>query len=369
MRIVRWGLAFCLSGVLAVAAIEAQWVGYAGSAIRRIAPEGRAAPLSSGPAAVINDAYQTGTGTLTLLAVGDIVDCPARPGVAEKLPETADLLGLRSAFDLSDVAASQTARLAQTWPDAPVLALGDLVYRSGRAVEFSDCYNPVWGGLRDRTLPTPGNHEYKTPGAFGYYDYWQDRAGPDRRGYYATRADNWLILSLNSEVDAGPQSDQGRWLRQTLNTAPEDCVLAFYHKPAFSLQERGDREDAVLLFDQLQEAGATLVLNGHNHFYERTAPMGMYGETNYVNGTIAFTVGTGGKTSTAKPVLDTTAAAVFGSVGLLRLELSADRFRWWYHDATKDKIADTGEARCNPARQAIVAARANGDAVTVVKLR
>lgn len=87
---------------------------------------------------------------------------------------------------------------------APILALGDIVYSSGSPREFSNCFEPIWGELNSRTLPASGNHEYPTPSAFAYYDYWGTQAGPDRRGYYAVEYNDWLILSLNSEVKAGP---------------------------------------------------------------------------------------------------------------------------------------------------------------------
>lgn len=349
LRKIGWGSAVLVFLILLLAAEEKQWIGFTVSVIRSTLSESASAVHTAAePDKRLSSGYDQESGTLMLLAAGDIVDCPERSGFAKALPTTADLLGLPSAFDLNDVAASRTARLAAAWPNTPVLALGDLVYNSGTPVEFAKCYDPIWGGLRNRTLPTPGNHEYNSPGAFGYYDYWSDQAGPNRRGYYAAKAGSWLVLSLNSEVAAGPDSDQGRWLQQTLDATPQACILAFYHRPAFSLQERGGRDSAVLLFQQLQRNGATLVLNGHNHFYERTAPLGADGAIDNASGTIAFTVGTGGRTSSNKPALDATDAAVFGSVGLLRLELGEAGFRWWYHDASNGEILDQGKAPCNP---------------------
>lgn len=331
----------------AVVVAEAQYVSYAASSLRQAAGVTPATKLSP-PAEVIDQDAQS----LTLLAAGDIADCPMRPGLAKVFPTSTYLLGLPSAFDLSDVAASKTAALAENWPDAPILALGDLVYNSGTPAEFSDCFDRIWSGLKDRTLPTPGNHEYATPDAFGYYDYWGDRAGPDRRGYYAMETATWLIVSLNSEVAAGPGSDQSLWLQDQLDAAPDKCVLAFYHKPAHSLRRRGDSEDALALFRQLQENGATAVLNGHNHFYERTYPLDAAGHPDLATGTRAFTVGSGGRMSKAYPTVATTERAVFQTTGLLRLELGARRYHWWYHDAETGAVLDTGAAACNPARPA-----------------
>lgn len=194
-------------GLLGLAAIEFQGTGYAVSTARAFLTE----PTGPIPQAII-EAGTFSDGTTTLLAAGDIASCDARPGMAAKLPVTMDLLGFESALDPSTARANETVALAEKWPDAPILALGDTVYSRGRPVEFAHCFDPVWGSLKPRILPAPGNHEYRTPGAFGYYDYFGAQAGPDRPGWYAAKVPGWLILSLNSEVDASPGSVQSDWL-------------------------------------------------------------------------------------------------------------------------------------------------------------
>lgn len=340
-----FGTVALLASLLVLMAVEEQAVEYVVSEARaRISGPNGPMPeevLASG----IGEA-----GTTTLLAVGDIASCEKSDGFADLLPNTAHLLGLPSVYDPTTALALQTAALAEDWADAPILALGDTVYSSGRPVEYAGCFEPTWGALTPRILPAPGNHEYKTPGAFGYYDYFGTQAGPDRRGWYALRAPGWLILSLNSEMEAGPGSDQAAWLGEQLAGAGNACILAFYHKPAHSLVERGGRENAVNLFRQLQAGGTTLVLNGHNHFYERTAPLDGEGARRPDGGTVAFTVGTGGKTNDPKPWVDTTEAAAFGQTGLLSLELTAGRYSWAYVAAATRDVLDEGSAPCNAAR-------------------
>ncbi|WP_175497608.1 metallophosphoesterase family protein [Roseivivax halotolerans] len=297
------------------------------------------------------DRLQPSEGPLELIAVGDLAECPRGRGLKGVLPETSNLLGLKAAFLPREDSSVETARLAEAYTDAAFLALGDLVYRSGTNAEFDQCYDPVWGKLRYRTFPAPGNHEYRTHRADGYFDYWKGQAGQDRTGYYALHRGAWLILSLNSEVPADPASDQGRWLAKTLEEASERCILAFYHKPAHSIKSRGGSEAAIALFRALQQAGATLVLNGHNHFYERTAPLDAEGRRDNHAGTIEFTVGTGGKTSHSIPPRDTTDAAIFETRGLLRLMLGESAFTWSFLSATDGRPLDEGRASCNPARQ------------------
>lgn len=107
-----------------------------------------------------------------------------------------------------------------------------------------------------------------------------------------------------------------------LDEAGDACILAFYHKPAYSLVERRDRAKAIDLFRQLHQGSATVVLNGHNHFYERTMLLDGSGVAASKSGTVAFTVGTGGRIDNAQPEIETTADAVFGHTGLLRLDLA-----------------------------------------------
>ena len=242
--------------------------------------------------------------------------------------------------------ANETAALAEELPDIPILALGDTVYSKGRPSEFKDCFDPVWGNLLPRILPVPGNHEYNSPGAYGYYDYFGAQAGPDRRGWYSVTMPRWKILSLNSEVDAAPGSPQAEWLEAQLDAEEDVCILAFYHKPAYSLSKRNNRENATHLFRQLQAGRTTLVLNGHNHFYERTVPLDGFGHADDVDGTVAFTVGTGGRAGGPQPQIETTAASVFGRTGLLRLDLGKDDYAWAFVDAKTKEILDAGSAPC-----------------------
>ena len=333
------------SALLILFAVERQFFGYVLSeAQARVV-----GPVGPTPAEILA-VEPVADETTTLFAVGDIASCDRRSGIAKALPSTAHLIGIPSAFDPATAPANETAALALDWPDTPILALGDTVYSRGRPVEYTDCFEPTWGALKPRILPAPGNHEYKTPRAFGYYDYFGSQAGPGCRGWYAARVPGWLILSLNSEVDAGPGSDQATWLRDQLEGADGACILGFYHKPAHSLAERGGRENAVDLFRQLHAGGAALVLNGHNHFYERTVPLDATGSRTADGGTVAFTVGTGGKTSDEKPPVETTEAAVFARTGLLRLELKPGGYSWAYLDALTGKALDEGTAPCGKTR-------------------
>ena len=327
---------------VALVAIESGWVEYVLSEVRALI----VAPHGPTPQDILQ-AGITENDTTVVLAAGDIANCEERSGLADKLPNTMYLLGFENALDPTSAMANETAAVASEWPDAAILALGDTVYSKGRPVEYADCFDPVWGFLKSRILPTPGNHEYKTPGAFGYYDYFGAQAGPERHGWYVATAPGWLILSLNSEADASPGSPQSDWLRDRLDEAGGVCILGFYHKPAHSLRARDGRENAVNLFRQLQQAGASVVLNGHNHFYEQTAPLDSYGEIATGLGTVVFTVGTGGVIDDPILKLPATEAAIFGRTGSLRLDLRKSSYRWAYVDALTGDVLDAGSRSCN----------------------
>ena len=129
-----------------------------------------------------------------------------------------------------------------------VFAAGDLAYEQGSMAEYRDCYDPTWGAFRDRTYPVPGNHEYLTAGAAGYFGYWGAQAGPTGTGWYAYDLGNWRIYALNANctfVGCGLGSEQEQWLRADLATSPHACILAYWHQPRFSSGRARQRPEHV----------------------------------------------------------------------------------------------------------------------------
>lgn len=80
-----------------------------------------------------------------------------------------------------------------------VLPLGDNVYPDGTSGQFTDCYDPSWGASKARTRPVPGNHDYNTAGASGYFGYFGAAAGDPSKGYYSYDLGTWHLIALNSE--------------------------------------------------------------------------------------------------------------------------------------------------------------------------
>lgn len=175
------------------------------------------------------------------------------------------------------------------------MTAGDNVYQKGSWGRFRDCYAPTWGRFRDRTRPTPGNHDWAVPGAAGYFKYFGALAGPAGRGYYAFDAGTWRVYALSGDCWAvgGCQggSAQYRWLKASLAAHPAACVLAVWHEPRFSSGPHGSATAVRPLLKLLYAAGAEIVVNGHDHEYERFAPASPNGAADPVHGIRQFVVG------------------------------------------------------------------------------
>ena len=209
-------------------------------------------------------------------AVGDMV-CP--PGA----PVTASTCQQKAVSD----------SILQTRPDA-FLALGDNAYGEGTAAQFDQAYHPTYGRLKDITHPIPGNHEYRTPRAGGYFGYFGTAAGLPSKGYYSFDIGSWHIVALNSEQDISVTGAQLAWLRNDLAAHPNTCTLALLHKPRFSSGDHGNNTAMKPFLDALVAAKTELLLSGHDHDYERFRPQTATGSISST-GITQLVIGTGGK--------------------------------------------------------------------------
>ena len=244
----------------------------------------------------------------------------------------------------------RTAALAETIPGT-LVTLGDSVYSDGTTKEFADCYGPGWGRLLERTRPAPGNHEYHIAGAAGYFDYFGDRAGPAGRGWYSFDLGTWHLLSLDSECYAiggcGPDSPQGRWIAEDLAARVVACTLAYWHRPVFSTGQHGDQRDVAPLWQALQDAGADVVLSGHDHDYERFVRQDAAGRPD-PGGMTEFVVGTGGAPLRAFLLPhDTSAFRDAGHYGVLVLTLRPGAFDWRFLSVPDGAPLDSGSEACH----------------------
>jgi hypothetical protein len=266
---------------------------------------------------------------------------PPGPVLPVYPPET--LVGAGDIAICGSAGAEATARLLDAIPGT-VFTAGDNTYPSGTARSFRDCYDPAWGRHRARTRPTPGNHDYDVPGAGPYFDYFGANAG-DGRGYYSYVLGTWLVLSINSNVAVDEGSPQYQWVASTLATAPSRCAVAIWHHPIVTSGPNGNHPHMQAMWRLLADANVEAVVSGHDHIYERYAPMDA-GLGRVSEGTRLFIAGTGG----AKPYdivrVQPNSEVRSNAWGVLKLTLMNDRYDWAFVSVPGASFSDAGTDMC-----------------------
>ena len=276
-----------------------------------------------------------------MVGVGDIASCSQRLGY-----ETAALVD--SILRADSVAGVQ----------ASVFTLGDNVYSSGTTDQFEKCFTPSWGDPKRRIMkslhPAPGNHEYYTPNADPYYKYFGPAAGVVGKGYYSYDVAKWHVIVINSELFANPiftdsaRKEQLEWVAQDLKDHKALCTIAYWHNPRWSSGWHGSDERFNALWQVLHDRGVDLVLNGHDHDYERFAPQTPDGAHDSARGIREFVVGTGGKGlrpfGAPKPNSEARNADAFG---VLKLTLHANSYDWQFIPEEGKGYSDSGSGVCH----------------------
>jgi acid phosphatase type 7 len=272
---------------------------------------------------------------------------PPRPGVTRSIVAAGDIAcdPAKNTGAPRGCDQAATAALIGSLRPTAVLALGDLQYESGTASAFQSVFGTTWGKYRSIMYPAVGNHEYLTSGAAGYFGYF--KLPP----YYSFNLGNWHLVSLNSECShvGGCQagSRQEKWLKADLAAHPTVCTLVFWHEPRWSSGEHGNAKQMTTIWSDLVAAHVDVVLAGHNHDYERFAPLDGAGKPD-PKGVTEFVVGTGGKNHygfatgplAGEVVRDGTA------FGVLRMVLGPTGYSWRFYSAAGYSFTDKGSAAC-----------------------
>ena len=266
----------------------------------------------------------------------------------------ADSVVVVGAGDIATCSRESDAATAALLDDIPgtVLVLGDAVYPSGSLSEFLDCYEPTWGRHKVRTRPVPGNSEYDTREASGYYEYFGPVAGRLGEGYYSYDIGNWHIIALNSACRriGGCSADDPmvQWLTQDLAANAKLCTLAYFHHPLFSSGTHGNDPRMQASWRALFLADADVVLSGHDHIYERFAPQTPEGLLDAERGIRQFVVGTGGashgKIGEIKANSEVHDADTYG---VLKLTLNEDSYDWEFIPVSGSTFSDVGTGECH----------------------
>jgi hypothetical protein len=256
------------------------------------------------------------------------------------------LVGAADIADCGTTTDSATAALLNGI-DGTVFTAGDNAYPVGGIQDFINCYETTWGPHKARTRPAPGNHDYLSLFAFPYYAYFGAHAGPPFRGYYSYDLGAWHIVSLDSNIAAFAGSPQEMWLRADLAANPTQCTLAYWHHPLFSSGQHGNQFLVRDLYQALYDAGADVVITGHDHDYEhfhRQNPAGVLD----ANGIRQFVIGTGG--TGLRPFLaampPTSAVRNSDTHGVLKLTLHPTSYDWQFIPIAGKTFTDSGSRPC-----------------------
>jgi len=267
-------------------------------------------------------------------------------------PAAVVLVGAGDIASCPSTGAEATATLLDQIPGT-VITIGDNAYPNGATADFARCYDLSWGRQKTRTRPVPGDHDYGTPDAAGYFDYFGAAAGERGKGYYSYDLGAWHIVALNSVIPNGPGSLEVRWLEADLAASPKRCTLAYFHHPRFFSSIATSPGGGVNDFERavwgaLYAAGADIVLNGDQHQYERFAPQAPDGQLDTSRGIREFIVGTGGASVAAPTSIRANSEVRNGDTfGVLKLTLGADRYAWDFIPVAGRTFHDAGRGRCH----------------------
>jgi hypothetical protein len=261
---------------------------------------------------------------------------------------------------------ANTAALLTAGGYDAVLPLGDNQYECGELSAFMTVYDPTWGQVKSISHPVAGDNDYtssicSTPGASGYFTYFLGAASPQEpgctntcKGYYSYDLGSWHLVALNSECSqtgvggCGSTSPQGKWLKADLAAHPSQCTLAYWHRPYWS-DKGGTVSKTSYLVKTLYAAGAEVLLVGHQHIYERFAPMNPSTSAVDANGLRQFIVGTGGKSSSTLATTPPANAEARnkGTYGVLKLMLHAGSYDWQFVPEAGKTFTDSGTQMCH----------------------
>lgn len=266
-----------------------------------------------------------------VMTAGDIAQCDLQPSGKSNAEKTAQLV---------------ERQLAGAGSNANVLTLGDNAYLLGLLIGYTECFEKTWGRFIDKTFVIPGNHDYENNGEGNYFNYFGAKANPDGKGtgYYRIDQNGWTVFALNSNINASAASTQAQWLKQELATA-QPCVAAAWHHARFSSAPDGDNGSMTAMWDILDQAKADVVLQSHEHQYERFAPMSSDGSLSATGGLRSFVVGTGGAEIYPHASVRAGSEKQVVAYGVMRLSLSAGHAKWRFIDVD-NAVLDEGAFDC-----------------------
>ncbi|MEV6866418.1 DNRLRE domain-containing protein [Streptosporangium subroseum] len=234
-----------------------------------------------------------------------------------------------------------------------VFTAGDEAYPDGSASNFSTYYAPTWGRFKSRTRPVAGNHEYVTPGASAHYNYFGSAAGDPAKGYYSYNLGSWHVVALNSNCSSvggcNAGSAQEKWLRSDLAANAKACTFAYWHHPRFTSGSNHAPDPSVgPLVQALYDNNADVIVTGHNHQYERFAPMNPSGQLDNTRGLRHFVIGTGGAgLYSFGTILPNSEVRNNNTFGVVKFTLHSNSYTWQFVPQSGKTFTDSGTTACH----------------------
>jgi acid phosphatase type 7 len=286
-------------------------------------PDRSSTPPVSEP---VNDQQKSVDGAVQVVAVGDIACAPGEPVTPVSCQQAA------------------TGELVRSLAPDGALALGDLQYETGSADDFAASFNPAWGDLLPLVHAVPGNHEYGTPGAAAYFDVVGQDPDP---GWGLWDVGGWRIYLLNSNCGDVDCEAEATWLSADLEANPHACSAIAMHAPRFSSGPHHSDSTLQPFWQVAYDHQVDVAFAGHDHDYERFAPLNPDGGDDPAHGIASFVVGTGGR-SFYEPADMVAGSAYFqnDAFGVLDLELRPDRLTWSFRSIDGTTL-DAGETACH----------------------
>lgn len=244
-----------------------------------------------------------------------------------------------------------TARLLENIPGT-IFSAGDSSNDHGLPEQYDLCFQPAWGSFKERIRPAAGNHDYVYTGGEPYHTYYGPAAGPVGSGYYSYELGSWHIIVLNSNCDWIGGCEAGSamhsWLLNDLASHPTHCSLAYWHHALYSSGLHGPIDTVKPFWETLYSAGAELVINGHDHHYERFTPQTPHGTADPDFGIRQFIVGTGGAPlyPLEAPPINNSEITIDTAHGVLKLTLYPDHYDWQFI-GVNNQVLDSGTSPCH----------------------
>ncbi|MFL5759808.1 MAG: metallophosphoesterase family protein, partial [Thermomicrobiales bacterium] len=279
---------------------------------------------------------------------------PTRTPTPSATAVSGSAIGFIGAGDIagcSNTSDSDSGAIIAAHPADYVFTLGDNAYDNGTSTEFANCYNPAWGGFKNRTHPAPGNHDYSTANATGYFGYFGAAAGDPTKGYYSydLPGSNWHVIVVNSNCGSiggcAVGNPQYVWLQADLVANSSKNVVAMWHHPRYSSgTTHGNATNMDAIWDLLVVNHVDLVLNGHEHNLEVFAPLGASDNVDTANGTREFVIGTGGKDGNYPfgAAITGSGYRCAGALGVMEFQLYGDHYTWQFINSPGSTCSTSG---------------------------